>query len=115
MRETDAGVARRSLDHRAARTQNTPLFRVEHDPFRRTILHRTARIHEFGLAQDLAAGFVAQRAQPNQGRVANRTGKTITHVHQISSSSSAAVRARGSPLSSRLIVTVSTQNGTEVS
>src|SRR5258708_24205822 len=112
MRETDAGVARSSLDHRAARVQNTALFRVEHDPFCRTILHRTARIHEFGLAEDLAAGFVAQRAQPDQGGVADRTGKTITQIHRISSSFCgplcvAAVCARGRPLSSRLIVTVS--------
>jgi hypothetical protein len=61
MRKTDAGVASSSLDHRAAGAQNSPLFRVEHDPFRGTILHRTARIHELGLAQNLAAGLVAQR------------------------------------------------------
>src|SRR5260221_6456919 len=102
-----AVVPRRSLDHIAARGHHAPLFRVGHDPFRGPILHRTARIHEFGLAQDLAAGRVAQRAQPNQRGVANRTGKTITHVHRISLVILRPSTRAGAPLSSRLIVTVS--------
>jgi len=50
MRQTDAGVTRRALHHRAGGHERTASLGVEHDRAGRTILDRTAGIHEFGLA-----------------------------------------------------------------
>ncbi len=72
MRETDAGVAGRALDHAATGTQFAALFRIGNDGARRPVLDRAAGIHELSLGEDLAAGLLADSAQPDQRRIADR-------------------------------------------
>ena len=55
-READSGIAGGALDDDPARTQRAARDRVLDDRQRRAILDRAARIHEFGLAEDRAAG-----------------------------------------------------------
>ena len=54
----DPGIACRSLDDGAARLQFAGSFRIAHNSERRPVLHGLARIEEFALSQDFAAGFV---------------------------------------------------------
>ena len=81
MREPDAGIAGGALDHRAAGLEHPAPLGIEHDPFGRPVLDRTAGIHEFGFTQDLAAGFLAQSLEPNQRSVADRADESIAHSH----------------------------------
>ena len=72
MREPDAGIAGRAFDDRAARLEAAAALGVVDDGTRRAILHRAAGIHEFGLAENLAAGLVAETIQADQRRIADR-------------------------------------------
>ena len=54
---------------------------VQHDGACGAVLDRAARIHELGLAEDLAAGFLAHAAQAHQRRVADRAGKAVDDTH----------------------------------
>ena len=60
-----------------------PPFALGHleDGARRTILDRAPGVHELGLAEDLAAGLVAEFAEPYQGRPANRARKACAYGH----------------------------------
>ena len=60
VRETDAGVSGRALDDGSARLKRAAALGIEHDPFGRPVLDRTAGVHEFRLAEDFTAGFLAQ-------------------------------------------------------
>src|SRR5262249_41476159 len=71
-RETDAGVAGRALDDEAARLEYAALLRVEEDVQGGSVLHRAARVHELGLAEDRAARLLRSSAQPDQRRVPDR-------------------------------------------
>jgi hypothetical protein len=86
MREPDAGVAGRALDHGAAGLQPSATLGVQNYPLGRAILDGTTRIHEFSLAEDFAARLFAQAAQTNQRGVADRARKPVTYAHQSSSS-----------------------------
>jgi hypothetical protein len=83
--DADSGIAGRALDDGAARFQRAAPFRIEHDPFRGAILDRPARIHEFGLTEDVATGLFAQTTQANQGRVAHGPDKPFANRHRNSS------------------------------
>jgi hypothetical protein len=67
VREPDAGVARRALDHRAAGLERAAPLGVSHDVERRAVLDRAAGIQEFRLAEDLAAGFARELLEPDEG------------------------------------------------
>src|SRR5690606_16197396 len=56
-RQADTGVAGRALDDDATRLQQATLFRITDDEQGRAVLNGLARIHELGLAVDLAAGL----------------------------------------------------------
>src|ERR1700683_2126209 len=81
MRQANAGVARGALHHRAAGLELSAPFGIEHDRARGTILDRAARIHEFRLAEDLAAGLIAEATQSDQRRVAHGIDETAGDVH----------------------------------
>ena len=81
MHETDAGVAGGALDERAARPQRAVALGRLEDGARGAILDRAAGVHELGLAEDLAAGLVAEFAEPDQGRPANRARKACAYGH----------------------------------
>ena len=78
-RQADAGIAGRALDDDAARLQQPALFGVADDEQAGAVLDRLARIHELGLAQDLAAGFFRGLVEADQGRVADRVDHRTGH------------------------------------
>jgi len=80
VREPDAGVASGALDDDSARTQFPTPLGILDDGKRGAVLHRAARIHELGLAEDLAAGLLAQAPEPDERCPANRSCKSHLHV-----------------------------------
>ena len=52
------------------------------DGARRAVLDRAAGIHELGLGEDLAAGLLADSAQPDQRRIADRAGEAVCDAHK---------------------------------
>ncbi len=54
--ETDAGIAGGRFHHEPTRLEVAALLGFEDHPLARAILHRLARIHEFGFAENGAAG-----------------------------------------------------------
>ena len=60
------------------------VFGIEfaYDEQRRSILHRLTRIHEFGLAENIATGFFGGTFQFDEGRVADRLDDVIIDVHE---------------------------------
>ncbi len=71
--EADAGVSSRALDDCAAWPQEPSGLRVQDDTKRGTVLHRSAGVHEFGLAEDFAAGQFRKAAQANERSVTDVT------------------------------------------
>src|SRR5690606_13757042 len=70
-RQSDAGVARRALDDRAAGAEAAVGFGIADDIERRAVLHRTAGIGIFALAPDFAAGGFARPPEQYQGGIAD--------------------------------------------
>src|SRR5581483_6997431 len=83
MRKPDARVAGRALDDDTAGLQRPAALGIDHDVQGCAILDGSARVQELGLAEDLAAGFTAQRVEPDQRRVADGAGKAIQDAHGI--------------------------------
>ena len=59
-RDSDAGIAGRALDDDAARAESAAIRRVADDRERRAVLDRSSGVHEFGLAENRAAGRFAR-------------------------------------------------------
>ena len=70
--ETDTGIAGRALDNHAARLERAVGDRLADDIERRAVLHGTARIEEFGLAEDFTAGRIGRAIEPDQRRLADQ-------------------------------------------
>ena len=70
-REPDAGVAGGALDHQPAGLDLAALFRLQDHLAAGAVLHRLAGIHEFGLAQNGAAGRRGGALERDQRRVAD--------------------------------------------
>jgi len=81
VRERDARVAGRALDHRAARLEATAAFGVLDDGAGCAILHGPARVHELGLAEDLAARRARRAIETDQRGVADGAGETVDDAH----------------------------------
>jgi hypothetical protein len=81
VRQPDAGVAGGALDDRAARAQRSALFGGANDVQGGPILDRAAGVEEFGLGEDVAAGFLAQPRQADQWRVADGPAETFADRH----------------------------------
>jgi hypothetical protein len=69
--ETDPGVTGGSLNDRCAWLEPTRCLRVSDDSVGGSIFHRSGRIHEFRLSQNLAARQFGRASQSNQPRVPN--------------------------------------------
>src|SRR5690606_28532672 len=78
--EADAGIARRAFDDETAGLDDLATLGVEHDVLRRAVLHGSARVQEFGLAEDRAAGELRRLAQLDQRRVADRVDEILTNA-----------------------------------
>ena len=76
-READPGVAGGAFDDGAARAQQPLLLGVAHDPERRAILDRLARIEELGLAQDGAAGLLRRPPEVDERGVADQVDEGL--------------------------------------
>ena len=70
--QADSGIAGGALDNQSARSQLTAGLGILDDRQRGAVLDRATRIHEFGLAIDVAAGQLRDGTQPDQRRVTNR-------------------------------------------
>ena len=68
-----------ALDDHAAGLQQALRLRVADDEQAGAVLHRLAGIHEFGLAEDFAAGLFRSALQPDQRRVADRVDHRTVH------------------------------------
>ena len=84
-READAGIAGGALDDDAAGPERPALLGIADDGERGAVLDRLAGVHELGLAEDLAAGFLRGALQFDQGGVADRFDDAVadSHVRQL--------------------------------
>ena len=78
MGQADAGVAGGALHHSAAGPQLPASLRLLQDAEGGAVFHRTAGIHEFGLAEDVAAGELTEGPQADQGGVAHGGAEALT-------------------------------------
>ena len=78
-RQADAGIAGGALDDDAAGPEQALLLGVADDEQPGAVLDRLARIDEFGLAENLAAGLLGSAFQTDQRRVADRVDHRIEH------------------------------------
>ena len=76
-RQPDAGVAGGAFDHDAAAVDLAARLRLQDHLARRAIFDRAARIHEFGFAEDGAAGRRRRPLQLDQRRVADGFDDTV--------------------------------------
>ena len=81
-RDADSGVAGSALDDDAARAQGAMGDRVVDDRFRRAVLDRPARVHEFGLAQNRAPRRLGSGAELDKRRVADRGHDIAEELHR---------------------------------
>jgi hypothetical protein len=81
VRERDARIAGRALDHRAARLEATAALGILDDGAGRAILDGPARIHELGLAEDLATRRPRGTVEADQRGVADGAGETFDDAH----------------------------------
>ncbi len=79
--QADAGIAGRTFDDDASGTKLALGLRILDDGQSRAILHRTARVEEFRLAQDAAAGGLGGCLQLDERRVADAVDKAGANVH----------------------------------
>ena len=84
-RKPDAGVAGGALDHQPAGLDLAALFRLQDHLARGAVLHRLAGIHEFGLAQDGAAGGLGGALERDQRRVADGFDDSVADLHWVRS------------------------------
>ena len=82
-REPDARVARRPFQDGRAGLQLSRRLGLGDDAQRGPVLHRTARVHEFRLAKDFAAGQLREPPQPDQRRVADMMFNSVITRHNV--------------------------------
>ena len=80
-REPDAGIAGGRLDHEPAGLEFAALLGFEDHLTAGAVLHRLAGIHEFGLAENGAAGQRGRALQLDQRRVADGVDDAVADVH----------------------------------
>ncbi len=77
-RQPDAGIAGGGFDHQAAGPQFAALFRLEDHLAAGAVFHRTARIHELGLAEDGAGGQLRRAFELDQRCMADRIHSVVS-------------------------------------
>ena len=80
-RQADAGIAGGALDDHAAGLDQALLLGIADDEQPGAVLHRLARIEEFRLAVDLAAGLLGRPVEANERRVADGIDDGIVSGH----------------------------------
>ena len=75
--DANTGVARRAFDDGRTGLERAGSLGRPDDAQRRAVLDRPARVHEFGLAENGAAGFFGCAAQVDQGGVADGINKAV--------------------------------------
>ena len=80
-RQADAGVAGGRLDHQAAGSQLAALLGFQDHLPAGAILHRAARVHELGLAEDGAAGRLRRAVELDQRRMADCVNNAVADLH----------------------------------
>src|SRR6185437_3907030 len=83
-RQADAGIAGGAFDHEAAGAQFAALFGFQDHLAPGAVLDRAAGVHEFGLAENGAAGGGRGGFQLDERRVADRFNDTVAHLHSFS-------------------------------
>src|SRR5262249_7832159 len=99
-RESDGGVPGGRRDHQRARLDLSALFRLQNDLARGTVLHRLARVHEFGLAQDGALRRGGGALEHDQRRMADGVDDSVPSLHFVRPSAFGAGRTLDDALSS---------------
>jgi hypothetical protein len=79
-RHADARVPARGLDQRVARPDAARALGVEHHLLPDPVLHGAAGVQEFALAEELAAGLLADCLEPDERRIADRVEDRITDL-----------------------------------
>ena len=80
-RKADAGIAGGCLDDQAAGAQLAALFRLQDHLPAGAVLHRAARVHELGLAEDGAAGRLRGALQLDERRMADGFDNAVADLH----------------------------------
>ena len=80
--KADAGISGGAFDHDPAALEPAIVQRIHDDEQRRPILHRLAGIHEFGLAQNRAAGRFRCALELDQRSVADGLDDSIANLHE---------------------------------
>jgi hypothetical protein len=81
-RKPNPGIARRAFDDDAAGLERAALYRVLNDELRGAVLHRLAGIHEFGLAEDRAAGCRRDPLKLDEWCIADRLDDSVAKPHR---------------------------------
>ena len=81
-RDANARIASRAFHNRTglAGLQSAARFGIRNDAKAGAVLHGTARVHEFRLTQNVAAGHFAGALQAYQWCIADRAGQTIHDI-----------------------------------
>ena len=79
--ETDTGIARGRFHHEPAGLEVAALLGLQDHPLARAVLDRLAGIHEFGLAENGAAGQLGCALELDEGRVADRFDNVFVEGH----------------------------------
>ena len=95
--EADAGVAGRAFDHQAAGLELAALLRLQDHLAPGAVLHRLARVHELGLAQDGAAGRFRGALELDQRGVSDRFDDVVANLHARTRCSMCRPSRRGAP------------------
>ena len=96
-REPDPGVAGGSLDDHAAGAQLALAHRVLDDEQPGAILDRLARVHELGLAENLAARLLGRALEFDQRGIADGRNDAVTNLHWASAGMKIGPDRRASP------------------
>ena len=87
--QTDAGVARGSLDDNATRFDVASCLGIENNVLGGAILYRTARIGEFAFRQNVASGLLGCFAESDKRCVTYRVDKIFSKFHAVAASANA--------------------------
>src|ERR1019366_6450661 len=83
--KTDPGIAGGPFQDKAAALQFAALLSLKNHLLSGSVLHRLARIHELGLAEDGATGFFGSPRQLDERGIADRFDDVVVDGHVLKS------------------------------